>query len=130
MVEASKHMARWRMLARRLARTLRELKAGGHSPRKKERPAQGQQATTSRRETGLSPKTPIGSHKVKIVEAELLEDSSNEQRFKFSYRIEDGQYAGKEFSHMFKYVSSDQELQAEGQSIFADLRKATAVIEP
>jgi hypothetical protein len=82
------------------------------------------------KETGLSPKTPIGSHKVKIVEAELLEDTRDEMRFKFLYRIQDGGNEGKEFSHTFKYLSSDEALQTEGQSIYADLRKATGVIEP
>ena len=81
--------------------------------------------------TGLSPKTPIGRHKVKIVGSEMPDDSgSPEQRFKFVYLIEDGDHEGKEFSHTFKYLSSDEELQAEGQSIFADLRKATGVLEP
>jgi len=81
--------------------------------------------------TGLSPKTPIGRHKVKIVGSEMPDDSdSPERRFRFSYRIEDGDHEGKEFSHTFKYLSGDENLQAEGQSIFADLRKATGVVEP
>jgi hypothetical protein len=81
--------------------------------------------------TGLSPKTPIGRHKVKVIGSEMPDDSgSPEQRFKFSYRIEDGDHEGKEFSHTFKYLSNDETLQTEGQSFFADLRKATGVTDP
>jgi hypothetical protein len=81
--------------------------------------------------TGLSPKTPIGRHKVKVIGSEMLDDSGNpEYRMKWSYRIEDGDHEGTEFSHTFKYFSADESLQFEGQSIFADLRKATGVLEP
>jgi hypothetical protein len=81
--------------------------------------------------TGLSPKTPIGRHKVKIVGSEMPDDKgSAEIRMKFCYRIEDGDREGTEFSHTFKLVSSDETLQTDGQSIYADLRKATGVLEP
>jgi hypothetical protein len=49
---------------------------------------------------------------------------------KFCYRIEDGDHEGKEFSHTFKYLSADENLQTEGHSIYADLRRATGVLEP
>jgi hypothetical protein len=81
--------------------------------------------------TGLSPRTPLGRHKAKIIGSEMPDDSgSPEQRFKFSYRIEDGDHEGTEFSHTFKMVSNDENLQTEGQSFFADLRKATGIIDP
>jgi hypothetical protein len=83
------------------------------------------------KETGLSPRTPIGRHRVKIVSSEMPDDSNNpEQRFRFSYRIEDGDHEGKEFSHTFKCISADESQQTEGQSFFAELRNATGVIEP
>ena len=47
----------------------------------------------------------------------------------FSFRIEEGQHEGKEFSHAFKYLSSDEAVQAEGQSIYADLRNAETLQE-
>ncbi len=50
--------------------------------------------------------------------------------WRFSFRIEEGQHEGKEFSHAFKYISSNEDEQKMGQSIFADLRNATGVIEP
>jgi hypothetical protein len=86
---------------------------------------------TPSKATGLSPKTPLGRHKVKIIGSEMPDDSNSpEQRFKFSYLIEDGGHEGKEFSHTFKMVSNDENLQTEGQSFFADLRKATGIIDP
>ncbi len=100
-------------------------RARENGPRKTSKPQPAGKAT------GLSPKTPIGRHKVKIVGSEMPDDSgSPEQRFKFSYRIEDGDHEGKEFSHTFKYLSNDETLQTEGQSFFADLRKATGVVDP
>jgi hypothetical protein len=87
--------------------------------------------TMPAKEVGLSPKTPIGRHKVKIVGSEMPDDKySAEIRMKFCYRIEDGDREGTEFSHTFKLVSSDETLQTDGQSIYADLRKATGVLEP
>jgi hypothetical protein len=81
--------------------------------------------------TGLSAKTPQGRHKVKIISAEMPDDSNSpEQRFKFSYRIEDGDHEGKEFSHTFKSISVDESEQTQGQSFFAELRNATGVIQP
>jgi hypothetical protein len=81
--------------------------------------------------TGLSPKTPLGRHKVKVIGSEMPDDSNGlEQRIKFSYRIEDGEYEGKEFSHTFKYVSADETAQTAGQSTFAELRRATWVVDP
>jgi hypothetical protein len=100
-------------------------KAKENGPRKASKPQPVGKAT------GLSPKTPIGRHKVKVVGSEMPDDrGSPEQRFKFSYRIEDGDHEGTEFSHTFKCVSADESQQTEGQSFFADLRKATGVIEP
>ena len=81
--------------------------------------------------TGLSPKTPLGRHKVKVIGSELPDDNSfTEKRFIFSYRIEGGDHEGKEFSHTFKIVSDDENLQTDGQKFFADLRNATGIIEP
>jgi hypothetical protein len=83
------------------------------------------------KDVGLSPKTPIGRHKVKVVGSELPDPSgSTEQRFIFSFRIEDGQYEGKEFSHSFKMVSDNEIEHAAGSSFFAELRSATGVLEP
>ena len=94
-------------------------------------PRKASKSTPAGKTTGLSPKTPQGRHKVKIIGAEMPDNSgSPEQRFKFSYRIEDGDYEGKEFSHTFKSISADEREQTEGQSVFADLRKATGVSEP
>ena len=83
------------------------------------------------KEVGLSPKTPQGRHKVKVIGSELPDGSHDpEQRFIFSFRIEDGQHEGKEFSHTFKMASNDESQHAAGSSFFADLRKATGVLEP
>ena len=77
--------------------------------------------TSPAKEVGLSPKTPIGRHKVKIVGSELPDDGGNpEFRMRFCYRIEDGDREGTEFSHTFKLVSNDESLQTDGQSIYAD----------
>lgn len=68
---------------------------------------------------------------MKIVSSEMPDETGNsEQRFKFLFRIENGDHEGKEFSHTFKFFSADETVQAAGQSIFADLRQATGVIEP
>jgi hypothetical protein len=56
--------------------------------------------------------------------------NSPEQKLRFTYHIEDGEHIGKEFSHTFQYVSKDENVQAEGQTIFADIRKATRKIDP
>jgi hypothetical protein len=81
--------------------------------------------------TGLSPKTPIGRHKVKVIGSELPDPyGSAETRMKFYFRIEDGQHEGKEFSHSFKIISDDEALQTNGQSAYADLRRATGIHEP
>jgi len=94
-------------------------------------PRKASKSPPARKTTGLSPKTPQGRHKVKIISAEMPDDSgSPEERFKLSYRIEDGDHEGKEFSHTFKSISADEREQTEGQSVFADLRKATGVTEP
>jgi hypothetical protein len=85
---------------------------------------------TPSKATGLSPKTPIGRHKVKIVGSDMPDDRNNpEQRLVFSYRIEDGEHDGKEFSHTFHYLSNDDNLRAVGQSIFSDLRSAAGKID-
>lgn len=81
--------------------------------------------------TGLSPKTPIGPHKVKVIGSELPDGTgSAEFRMKFCYLIEDGNREGTEFSHTFKLISDDESLQTEGQSFYADLRRATGILEP
>ena len=80
--------------------------------------------------TGLSMKTPIGRHKVKVVGSEMPDDrGSPEQRLCFSYRIEDGDHEGKQFSHTFKYLSDNEDDQAAGQTTFASLRNAAGRIE-
>jgi len=81
--------------------------------------------------SGLSPKTPIGKHVVKIVGSELTGGGfSEEAEFRFHFRIEDGNHKDREFSHVFKIVSADEAEQTTGQSIYAQLRNATGVIEP
>jgi hypothetical protein len=81
--------------------------------------------------TGLSPKTPIGRHKVKVIGSELPDAcGSAETRIKFYFRIEDGQHEGKEFSHSFKIISDDETLQTNGQYAYADFRRATGIVEP
>ncbi len=83
------------------------------------------------KDLGLSPKTPIGRHKVKIVRAELPDEMfSAEARMRFFFRIEDGDHEGREFSHTFKCASKDENVQTEGQSIYADIRRATGILEP
>jgi hypothetical protein len=80
---------------------------------------------------GLSAKTPIGRHKVTVIGSEMPDHPNNpEQKLRFTYRIEDGEHIGKEFTHTFQYLSEDPNVQAEGESIFADLRKATRKIDP
>ena len=94
-------------------------------------PRKASKSPPAGKDTGLSPKTPIGSHKVKVIDSEMPDDSVNpELRMIFRYRIEDGDHQGKEFSHTFKIVSNDEELQSEGQSFFAGLRIATGVSDP
>jgi hypothetical protein len=80
---------------------------------------------------GLSPKTPIGRHKVKIVAVEMPDASFQEEaRMRFLFRIEDGGHEGREFSHTFKIVSADEATQTKGQEFFTDLRRATGVLHP
>jgi hypothetical protein len=86
--------------------------------------------TAPAKATGLSPKTPIGRHTAKIAGCELLKDNSDEVRLKFCFRIEDGNSEATEFSHTFKWLSKDEDLQTQGQSIYADIRKATGILEP
>jgi hypothetical protein len=88
-------------------------------------------STTPAKATGLSPGTPIGRHKVKIVGSEFPDNTSSpEVRIKFFYRIEDGDHTGKEFSHTFKILSDDENTRMDGQSIYANIRNATGVLEP
>jgi len=83
------------------------------------------------KETGLSPKTPIGRHKVKIIGSELTGDSfTPERRFTFSFRIDEGERESTEFSHAFKYFSADDSAQTEGQDLWAQLRQATGIQQP
>jgi hypothetical protein len=99
--------------------------------RARERGPRKATTATPAKAVGLSPKTPIGRHKVKVIGSELPDDAgSTEFRMKFRYRIEDGDHEGKEFSHTFKTISNDEHLQTEGQSFFAELRNATGVIQP
>jgi hypothetical protein len=94
-------------------------------------PRKANKTTQPVKDLGLSPKTPIGRHKVKIVASEILGDSFDaERRMRFSYRIEDSNHEGKEFSHTFKIMSADESAQTEGQSVFADLRRVAGVLEP
>jgi hypothetical protein len=82
-------------------------------------------------ESGLSPKTPIGKHAVKIVNVELTGGSFDEEReFVVSFNIQGGDHEGKDFSHVFKLVSADETEQMTGQAIYTQLRNATGVIEP
>jgi hypothetical protein len=129
MVEAPALMACSGMLLRRLAGTIRKPKGGCDSAVQRERATQGHKTGPVAKDPGLSPKTPIGRHKVKIVSSEII-GANPESRFRFSYRIEEGDHEGKEFSHAFKYLSQDENAQTEGQAIFADLRRATGVLHP
>jgi hypothetical protein len=100
-------------------------RARDKGPRKASKTPQAEKAT------GLSPKTPVGRHKVKIVGSELPDDTFNpEFRIRFSYRIQDGDHEGEEFSHTFKYLSEDENENANGQSIYADIRNATGILTP
>jgi hypothetical protein len=81
--------------------------------------------------TGLSPRTPIGRHMVKVIASEFPDGTNAaECRMKFSYCIEDGDHAGTEFSHTFKYFSADESVQSEGMAFFSQIRRATGVLEP
>jgi hypothetical protein len=83
------------------------------------------------KDVGLSPKTPIGRHKVKVVECDLPDaNGSAEARMRFLFRVETGEHEGKEFSHSFKIMSDDDTMRMNGQSFYADLRSATGVLEP
>ncbi len=94
------------------------------------RPRKASKPQAAGKATGLSPKTPIGRHNVKVIGSEMPDHRNNpEQRLRFSYRIEDGDHEGKEFSHTFDYLSEDDNVQAEGQTIFADLRRAAGKID-
>jgi hypothetical protein len=94
-------------------------------------PRKANKAISTTKVTGLSPKTPIGRHTVKIVASELLGVAFDAERLmRFSYRIEDTENEGKEFSHSFKIASADEAAQTEGRSIFADLRRVTGIDQP
>ena len=81
--------------------------------------------------SGLSPKTPVGRHTVKVVRGEMPDArNSPEQRMKFVFRIENGDHEGKEFAHTFKCLSADEEARSKGMAIFGELRRATGVLEP
>jgi hypothetical protein len=49
---------------------------------------------------------------------------------KFSFRIEDGEHNGKEFSHTFKYGSADEDERLRGSATFGELTQATGILEP
>ncbi|MBR1204488.1 MULTISPECIES: hypothetical protein [unclassified Bradyrhizobium] len=81
--------------------------------------------------SGLSPKTPIGRHLVKIVASEITGSSFSEERpLILAYRIEEGIHEGIEFSHAFKLLSADEDAQSEGQEFYAQVRHATGILEP
>ncbi|MGY3588525.1 hypothetical protein ACVIGB_002516 [Bradyrhizobium sp. USDA 4341] len=86
---------------------------------------------TAPKDVGLSSKTPIGRHRVKIVGSEITGDSfSEERRLIFAYRIEEGRHEGTEFSHAFKLLSADENVQREGSAFFTQVRQATGLLEP
>jgi hypothetical protein len=94
-------------------------------------PRKASKTPTAARATGLSPKTPIGRHKVKIVGTDMPDSNfAPEVRMKFCFRIEEGDHTGTEFSHTFKIVSGDENEQFDGQSIYANIRNATGMLEP
>jgi hypothetical protein len=94
-------------------------------------PRKASKTAPAAKTTGLSAKTPIGRHKVKIIGSELLGSSFDAERLmRFSYRVEDGGHEGKEFSHSFKIMSADEPTQTNGQAIFADLRRVTGIDQP
>jgi hypothetical protein len=55
---------------------------------------------------------------------------SEEVDLQFHFRIEDGNHKDRDFSHVFKIVSADEEQQSNGQSIYAQRRNATGVLKP
>jgi hypothetical protein len=76
--------------------------------------------------SGLSAKTPVGRHEVVIIGSAMPDDPmAPERRLTFSYRIQGGTHDGREFSHTFKFLSENEDVQAKGQTIFADIRQAT-----
>lgn len=94
-------------------------------------PSKASKAAPATKDLGLSPKTPIGRHKVKIIGSEILGGSFDpEIRMRFSYRVQNGDNEGKEFCHTFKCISADESAQTEGQSFYADLRQVTGVLHP
>ena len=94
-------------------------------------PRKATKTTPATKDIGLSSKTPLGRHKVKIIASELLGGSFDAERLmRFSYRIEDGGHEGKEFSHSFKIMSADETTQTNGQSFFSDLRRVTGIDQP
>jgi hypothetical protein len=94
-------------------------------------PRKATKTTPATKDIGLSSKTPLGRHKVKIIASELLGGSFDAERLmRFSYRIEDGGHEGKEFSHSFKIMSADETTQTNGQSFFSDLRRVTGIDHP
>jgi hypothetical protein len=101
------------------------VRARESGPRKANKPLPAAKAT------GLSPKTPIGRHKVKVVGTDMPDSNfAPEVRMKFCFRIEEGDHTGTEFSHTFKIVSGDENEQFDGQSIYANIRNATGLLEP
>jgi hypothetical protein len=54
----------------------------------------------------------------------------DEVSIQFDFQIENGGHKDRGFSHVFKIVSADEEQQTKGQSIYAQLRNATGVLEP
>ena len=66
---------------------------------------------------GLSPKTPIGRHRAKIIGSEFPDNANRpEVRLKFCYWIE-GDHTGKEYSHTFKIILDDENMRMDGQSV-------------
>ncbi|WP_144030864.1 hypothetical protein [Bradyrhizobium japonicum] len=81
--------------------------------------------------SGLSPKTPLGPHSVKIVNAEISGGAWDQEReFVLSLKIEDGDHTEKEFSHSFKLMSADETAQDQGMATYRQVREATGVLEP
>lgn len=81
--------------------------------------------------TGLSPKTPLGRHILKVTGSEIAGGGfTQESELQINFRIEAGDHEGKEFSHSFKLASADESAQDQGQAFFRQIREATGVLEP
>ena len=94
------------------------------------------EAAIARRATGKPQKTrsstnaPLGTHRLTVTAAKIEKSPIDDETLALDFRILDGPYDGKEFSHAILFSSEDPNRREEGSNLFAQFRKATGIKSP